>query len=476
MTTPPLAMDLPRPAPAADAGPLDATPLRPGRGARPAPDRGQPDPRHQPRHPRARPPAGRREPGRGPGRDRRGARAPGRGRGPGPGRAVRWRPGSSGTSSCTTCASPSSRATSCAAGSAAPPPPATSATPCSCCSPAAPPRSPSAWSGSRTASRPRRPGSWASRTRANGPQVATWQETEARYAADLPSLFAEVRIGRRAGARSERALARLDRAIGAANVALEGARRVDRRRRSSDGHRRLAAGRRALRRARPAACLRRPRRRCHPGDRARAAPHQPRGPPGGRPRAGPGTPTSRPSSSGSRQTTRPRSRRPWTATGTPWPRSRAYLIEHDLATVPDDETIEVIETPEYLRSVMPFAAYFDPARFDADQRGLYVVTPAVDDDPNAMLEHYRASISNTSIHEAYPGHHLQLAVAARHPSLDPDAHRRPRVRRGLGHVLRADDARAGLRRRTRVPDRDVHRRGVAGLPDHPRRPDAPWPS
>ena len=98
-------------------------------------------------------------------------------------------------------------------------------------------------------------------------------------------------------------------------------------------------------------------------------------------------------------------------------RSRAYLVEHGLATVPDDEVIEVIETPEYLRSVMPFAAYFSPARFDDDQRGLYIVTPAVDNDPNAMLEHYRASISNTSIHEAYPGHHLQLAVAAKHPSL-----------------------------------------------------------
>ncbi len=98
-------------------------------------------------------------------------------------------------------------------------------------------------------------------------------------------------------------------------------------------------------------------------------------------------------------------------------RARAYLIEHDIVTVPDDEVIDVIATPEYLRSVMPFAAYFSPARFDADQRGIYVVTPAVDNDPNAMLEHYFASISNTSIHEAYPGHHLQLAVAAKHPSL-----------------------------------------------------------
>ena len=42
-------------------------------------------------------------------------------------------------------------------------------------------------------------------------------------------------------------------------------------------------------------------------------------------------------------------------------RARAHLIEHDLVTVPDDERIDVIETPEYLRNVMPFAAYFSPA-------------------------------------------------------------------------------------------------------------------
>lgn len=98
-------------------------------------------------------------------------------------------------------------------------------------------------------------------------------------------------------------------------------------------------------------------------------------------------------------------------------RARQHLIDHDLATVPDDERVEVIATPPFLRGVMPFAAYFEPARWDASPVGIYVVTPDVDGDPGAMREHYRASISNTSIHEAYPGHHLQLALAARHPSL-----------------------------------------------------------
>jgi uncharacterized protein (DUF885 family) len=98
-------------------------------------------------------------------------------------------------------------------------------------------------------------------------------------------------------------------------------------------------------------------------------------------------------------------------------RSRRFLIEHDLVTVPDDERIDVIATPEYLRNVVPFAAYFEPAAFDAGPKGIYVVTPSVDGDPNAMREHNFSSISNTSIHEAYPGHHLQLDTARRHPSL-----------------------------------------------------------
>ena len=98
-------------------------------------------------------------------------------------------------------------------------------------------------------------------------------------------------------------------------------------------------------------------------------------------------------------------------------RARRFLIDRDLVSVPPDERIVVTPTPGYLRNVMPFAAYFAPAPFDPDPIGTYVVTPSVDGDPAAIREHYRASISNTSLHEAYPGHHLQLVMAARNPSL-----------------------------------------------------------
>jgi uncharacterized protein (DUF885 family) len=113
-------------------------------------------------------------------------------------------------------------------------------------------------------------------------------------------------------------------------------------------------------------------------------------------------------------------------------RSRRHLIEHDIVTVPDDERIEVIPTPEYLRNVVPFAAYFDPPKFDQEPSGIYIVTPSVHDDPNAMREHNYSSISNTSIHEAYPGHHLQLSVAGKHPSLSRALTNAPEFVEGWG--------------------------------------------
>ncbi len=153
-------------------------------------------------------------------------------------------------------------------------------------------------------------------------------------------------------------------------------------------------------------------------------------------------------------------------------RARQHLIDHDLVTVPDDERIDIVATPEYLRNVIPFAAYFEPAIFDPQPKGIYVVTPSVGGDPDAMREHNLASISNTSIHEAYPGHHLQLDAARRNPSLTRLHDRCTRVRRGLGDVLGADDAGARFRRRTGLPDRAPYGRHLARLPDDPGRPDA----
>ncbi|MFI5262776.1 MAG: DUF885 domain-containing protein, partial [Candidatus Limnocylindrales bacterium] len=97
--------------------------------------------------------------------------------------------------------------------------------------------------------------------------------------------------------------------------------------------------------------------------------------------------------------------------------ARQFIIDRDLATIPRGESLQVIATPEYLRNALPFAAYFDAPPFDAKPAGIYVVTPSVDGNGRAMREHNRSALVNTSIHEAYPGHHLQLSAATTHPSL-----------------------------------------------------------
>jgi uncharacterized protein (DUF885 family) len=96
-------------------------------------------------------------------------------------------------------------------------------------------------------------------------------------------------------------------------------------------------------------------------------------------------------------------------------RARAFLVEHDLATPPEEDHLNVIETPSFIRHLIPFAAYYEPAKFDAVPVGTYIVTPP--SSPEMMREHNRASISNTSVHEAYPGHHLQLSAGITNPSL-----------------------------------------------------------
>ena len=95
--------------------------------------------------------------------------------------------------------------------------------------------------------------------------------------------------------------------------------------------------------------------------------------------------------------------------------SRAFVVEHGIATPPDEDHLNVIETPSFIRHLIPFAAYYEPAKFDPSPVGTYIVTPP--SSPEMMREHNRSSINNTSVHEAYPGHHLQLSAAITNPSL-----------------------------------------------------------
>ncbi len=98
--------------------------------------------------------------------------------------------------------------------------------------------------------------------------------------------------------------------------------------------------------------------------------------------------------------------------------ARQYVIDHDIATIPENETLRIIETPVYMRPVIPYAAYMAPGILEERQDGIFIVTPV---DPNAPPEeqeqklrgHSRTKLPVTALHEAYPGHHLQLVWANR---------------------------------------------------------------
>jgi len=89
-------------------------------------------------------------------------------------------------------------------------------------------------------------------------------------------------------------------------------------------------------------------------------------------------------------------------------RARRFLEQHDLVTIPEGR-LDVIETPAFLRPLMPFAAYTPPPVFGEDRTGTFYVTSPT---PGAPLnQHSLHEISATAVHEAWPGHHLQLLAA-----------------------------------------------------------------
>lgn len=95
---------------------------------------------------------------------------------------------------------------------------------------------------------------------------------------------------------------------------------------------------------------------------------------------------------------------------------RDFVANMGIATLPESESLKVMETPAFMRHIIPHAAYFSPGKFERHQQGIYLVTP-IEENEEMMREHNYAVIGNTSVHEAYPGHHLQLVCANTHPSL-----------------------------------------------------------
>lgn len=88
-------------------------------------------------------------------------------------------------------------------------------------------------------------------------------------------------------------------------------------------------------------------------------------------------------------------------------------------TFPTRDELEVKPVPEFLRMVIPTAAYTQPPAFKKRQRGVFWVNDlSVTKTSQAeklaeQQQHFGLGL--TCAHEAYPGHHLQFVTANRHP-------------------------------------------------------------
>jgi uncharacterized protein (DUF885 family) len=100
---------------------------------------------------------------------------------------------------------------------------------------------------------------------------------------------------------------------------------------------------------------------------------------------------------------------------------KAFIKEKKILTLPDPDTCKVVEMPEFQRGFS--LAYLNPAPpLDPKADSLYAVAPPPADwseeRVEALLREYNSAMLQVlTIHEAYPGHYVQLAYSNRHPSL-----------------------------------------------------------
>ncbi len=109
---------------------------------------------------------------------------------------------------------------------------------------------------------------------------------------------------------------------------------------------------------------------------------------------------------------------------------RKRLARLGIATLPKGESLQVLPAPPFLQHQFPTAAYNGPQPFAKANEGIFWVNDLSlgQSDPEKKSAEIRQhfGLELTSVHEAYPGHHLQFAIQNRHPS---------KLRRLAGHSI-----------------------------------------
>jgi uncharacterized protein (DUF885 family) len=98
-----------------------------------------------------------------------------------------------------------------------------------------------------------------------------------------------------------------------------------------------------------------------------------------------------------------------------------FIAKNDILRLPDPDRCAVIEMPEFQRGNS--TAFLNPAPpLDPKAQSVYAVSPPPKDWDDRRVQSYleeynRYMVQILTIHEAYPGHYVQLEYSNRHPSL-----------------------------------------------------------
>src|SRR5947207_6006465 len=94
----------------------------------------------------------------------------------------------------------------------------------------------------------------------------------------------------------------------------------------------------------------------------------------------------------------------------------AFVKQKDLLTLPARSNLDVIETPEFMRGIYGVGGFNPAPPLEPQLGAFYWITPIPKNSPPARVESKLAEYNNhglqqLTIHEAMPGHYVQLEYA-----------------------------------------------------------------
>jgi uncharacterized protein (DUF885 family) len=102
--------------------------------------------------------------------------------------------------------------------------------------------------------------------------------------------------------------------------------------------------------------------------------------------------------------------------------AQAFVIEHQMVTLPEGERVITVDTPPAMRRSSPFGTFQQVDQFGTGLEGRLVLTPieewmTPEQSTERLRSHHDAWIPIIAVHETYPGHHVDALKTRENPRL-----------------------------------------------------------